>query len=102
MKTTREQLMAMTSTLKENLILSEEAKGVFVDLLMAIDFKNCDNDMETLQLFFKRVYSGIEELKKRNKELSKEIELLKLPENKEAVEISPLESLLISENLSRN
>lgn len=93
----KEQLKAKCATLKENLILSDDAKSMFVDLLISIDFKQCDDDFETLQLFFKRVYSGIEELKKRNKEYKEEIEKLKL-QLPEQDPVLPLEKPYIKEN----
>lgn len=89
--------------LKPELILSEDAKEMFCLILSNIDFKVCETDMEMLQLFFKRVYAGIDELRKHNAILKKEIEELKpsSPEL-EVIEISPLESLIISENLLKN
>lgn len=74
---TKEEMRALTSTLKPTLILSEDEKDMFVDVLMTIDFKVCENDFETLQLFFKRIYTGIEALKKKVEECKKEIETLK-------------------------
>ena len=85
--------------LKPELILSDDAKEMFCKILISIDFKTCDTDMEMLQLFFKRVFSGIEELKKRNAELRKEnAELKQNQEIEIPVAISPLESAIISES----
>jgi hypothetical protein len=89
-------LMAAVSTLDKNLMLTDEAKDMFVDLLMSINFKECQDDLQTLQLFFKRVYTGIEELNKRNKELKEEVSLLK--EHLENTKLLPLEKPLFSEN----
>lgn len=91
--------------LKPELILDDEAKEMFCQVLCSIDFKICETDMEMLQLFFKRLHAGIAELKRRNAELRKENAELKLqlPEQQEEPSvITPFESLVISENLSKN
>lgn len=99
------ELEKMICTLKPTLILSQDEKDMFIQILTTIDFKVCENDMEMLQLLFKRLYAGIEELKKRNTALREENEKLKLqlPEQEDQetvkpIEISPFESLIISES----
>ena len=76
-----------------------------VEILSNIDFSICDNDLETLVLFFKRTYAGIEELKKRLKEAKDELSVCekKLEDQIKlskayAAEISRLKNLPIKEN----
>lgn len=73
----RRLMIAKMATLKPALMLSEDAKEKFADLLMLIDFRICSDDFEVLQLFFKRVQLGLEEVVSTNLELKKEVESLK-------------------------
>lgn len=78
---------------------------MMVEILSNIDFSICDNDLETLVLFFKRTYAGIEELKKRTKETKDELAVcekkladqIKLS-NAYSAEISRLKNLPTSES----
>ena len=94
--TTKQKLMNQLCVLKADLYLEPEAKEMFVNVLISIDFKNCETDLEMLQLFFKRIYAGIAELKKRNTELREEVKLLK--EQVENLKQSPQENLSTKEN----
>lgn len=80
-----QKMKSQLSTLKPELMLEDSAKSMLASLLISIDFRVCDNDVESLQLFFKRVYVGIEALKKERDELKKEIESLKKPLEEEPV-----------------
>lgn len=80
-----ESMKAQLSTLKKELMLDDTARSMLASLLISIDFRIADNDLETLQLFFKRVYVGIEALKKEVSELKLEIKNLK-----ESSEVEPL------------
>lgn len=98
-------LKAQLSTVKVQLILNDEQKDMFVDILGNIDFSICDNDLETLQLFFKRVYAGIEALKKQSKEHKDELAVCekKLDDQQKLTlafskEIERLKSLITKEN----
>lgn len=64
-----EKMKAQLSTLKPELMLEDSAKSMLASLLIQIDFRVCSNDLEILQLFFKRVYTGIEALRKERDEL---------------------------------
>ena len=86
----KQRLMNQLCVLKPELYLDDDAKEMFVNVLIVIDFKTCDTDLEMLQLFFKRVYAGIVELKKRNTELREEVKLLK--ERLEKYEPNPSEN----------
>ena len=72
-----EKMKSELSTLKPELMLEDNERSMLASLLISIDFRIADNDLETLTLFFKRVYVGIEALKKERDELKKEIESLK-------------------------
>jgi hypothetical protein len=72
-----EKMKAQLSTLKPELMLEDSARNMLASLLINIDFRVCSDDLEILQLFFKRVYVGIEALKKERDELKKEIQILK-------------------------
>lgn len=98
-------LKAQLSTVKVQLILNDEQKDMFVDILGNIDFSICDNDLETLQLFFKRVYAGIEALKKQTREYKDELAVCekKLDDQQKLTsafskEIDRLKSLITKEN----
>lgn len=68
-----EKMKAGLSTLKPELMLTDDARSMFASLLISIDFSICDSDLEILQLFFKRVYTGIEALRKERDELKKSL-----------------------------
>ena len=72
-----ELMKAQLSTIKTQLMLTDEEKDKLAKVLLSIDFGICENDMEVLQLFFKRMYPSITELKKQRKELQQEVEELK-------------------------
>lgn len=80
-----EKMKSELSTLKPELMLEDSARSMLASLLIEIDFRICDSDAEVLQLFFKRVYVGIEALKKERDELKKEIQSLK-----ELYEVEPV------------
>ena len=84
-----EKMKSELSTLKPELMLEDSARSMLASLLITIDFRVCDSDLEILQLFFKRVYAGIESLRKERdtlkqnlKESLEELEKLK-PSTKE-------------------
>lgn len=85
-----EKMKAGLSTLKPELMLTDDARSMLASLLISIDFRICDSDLEILQLFFKRVYTGIEALRKERDELKlnlkesqDELEKLKLSTNED-------------------
>jgi len=95
-----EKMKAQLSTLKPELMLEDSARSMLASLLITIDFRVAENDFEILQLFFKRVYAGIESLRKERdtlkqslKESLGELEKLK-PSTKEDClsdsEVSPV------------
>ncbi len=88
----KEKLKAQLSTLKPALMLHDSERDMLADILIQIDFRICDNEFEILQLFFKRVYTGIEALRKERDELKKnlkesqdELEKLKLSTNEDSL-----------------
>lgn len=93
-----ELMKAQLSTIKTQLMLTDEEKDKLAKVLLSIDFGICENDMEVLQLFFKRMYPSITELKKQRKELQQEVEELKklLTENSIPLPNEETPSLLIS------
>lgn len=64
-----EKMKAQLSTLKPELMLTDNARSMLASLLISVDFRVCNSDLEILQLFFKRVYTGIEALRKERDEL---------------------------------
>lgn len=77
----KEKLKAQLSTLKPALMLHDSERDMLADILVQIDFRICNSDLEVLQLFFKRVYTGIEALRKERDELK-----LNLKESQEELE----------------
>ena len=72
-----EKMKAQLSTLKKELMIDDAGRNMLAELLISIDFRVAENDLEVLQLFFKRVYSGIEALKKERIVLKQELEDVK-------------------------
>jgi hypothetical protein len=68
-----EKMKAQLSTLKPELMLEDSARSMLASLLITIDFRVAENDFEILQLFFKRVYAGIESLRKERDTLKQSL-----------------------------